>query len=47
MMQIVNCLEMSIAKQYFDDWLVSTKQQDRNAVFLEQKNKFKSQQTHE
>ena len=30
MIQIINGLEMSLAKQYFDDWLVSIKQQDRN-----------------
>ena len=28
MIQIVNGLEKSLAKQYFDDWLVSIKQQD-------------------
>ena len=35
MIQIANGLEMSLAKQCFDDWLVSIKQQV--AVFLEQK----------
>ena len=30
MIQIVSGLEMSLAKQYFDDWLVSIKQQDRS-----------------
>ena len=28
LMQIVNGLKMSLAKQYFDDWLVFIKQQD-------------------
>ena len=27
MIQIVNGFEMSLAKQYFDDWIVSIKQQ--------------------
>ena len=40
MIQIANGLEMSLAKQYFDDSLVSIKQQV--AVFLEQKKKFMS-----
>ena len=30
MIQIGNGLEMSLAKQYFDDLFVSVKQQDRN-----------------
>ena len=29
MVQIDDGLEMSLAKQYFDDWLVSIKQHDR------------------
>ena len=34
-----------IAKQYFDDWLVSIKQQDHSSSRTEKK--IKSQQTHE
>ena len=45
MIQIVNGLEMSLAKQYFDDWLASIKQQ--NHSFSKKEKKFKSQQTHE
>ena len=45
MIQIVNGLEMSLAKQYFYDLLVSIKQQDRS--FGRTEKKFKSQQTRE
>ena len=45
MIQIVSGLEMSLAKQYFDDWLVYIKQQDRS--FSRAEKKVKSQQTHE
>ena len=38
---------MSLAKQYFDDSLVSIKQQDRSFSRTEKKKKFKPQQTHE
>ena len=38
MIQIANGLEMSLAKQYFDDWLVSIKQQDRSFSGTEEKN---------
>ena len=44
MVQIDNGLEMSLAKQYFDDWLVSIKQQDHSFSGTEKK-KFKSQHT--
>ena len=37
MVQIDNGLEMSLAKQYFDDWLVSIKQQDRSFSRTEKK----------
>ena len=43
MVQIDNGLEMSLAKQYFDDWLVSIKQQDRS--FSRTEKNFKSQHT--
>ena len=36
MIQIANGLKISLVKQYFDDWLVSIKQ-NRTAVFLEKK----------
>ena len=35
--QIVNGLEMSLAKQYFDDWLVSMEQQDCSFAITEKK----------
>ena len=38
MIQIVSGLEMSLVKQYFDDWLVSIKQQDRTFSRTEKKN---------
>ena len=44
-MQIVNRLQISLAKQYFDDRLVSIKQQDRSFSCTEKQ--FKLQQTHE
>ena len=44
MMQIVNGLEMSLAKQYFDDWLVSSKK-DRS--FTRTEKKFEPQLTRE
>ena len=37
MIQIVSGLEMSLAKQYFDDWLVSIKQQDYSFSRTEKK----------
>ena len=46
MVQKDNGLEMSLAKQYFDDWLVSMKQQDHSFSKTEKK-KFKSQHTRE
>ena len=38
MIQIVNGLEMALAKQYFDDWFVSIKQQDRSFSRAEKQN---------
>ena len=35
MIEIVNGLEMSLAKKNFDDWLVSIKQQDSNFSRIE------------
>ena len=37
MIQIIIGLEMSLAKQYFDDWLVFIKPQDRNFSRTEKK----------
>ena len=37
MVQTDNGLEMSLAKQYFDDWLVSIKQQDHSFSRTERK----------
>ena len=37
MIQIVNGLEMSLAKQYFDDWLASIIQMDRSFSRAEKK----------
>ena len=37
MIQIINGLEMSLAKQCFDDWLVFIKQQDRSFSITEKK----------
>ena len=45
MVQIDNGLEMSLAKQYFDDSLVSIKQQDPS--FSRTEKKFKSQHIRE
>ena len=39
-------LEMSLAKHYFDDWLVSIKQQDHSFSRTERKT-FRSQHTRE
>ena len=38
MVQMDDGLEMSLAKQCFDDWLVSIKQQDRSFSKTEKKN---------
>ena len=46
MVQIDSDLEMSLAKQYFDDWLVSVKHQDHGFSRTEKK-KFNLQHTHE
>ena len=45
MVQINDCLEISLAKQYFEDRLVSIKQQGRS--FSGTEKKFKSQDTRE
>ena len=45
MIQIVNGLEMSLAKQYFANWLVSIKQQD--CSFSRTEKNPKSQQRRE
>ena len=45
MIQIVNGLEMSLAKQYFANWLVSIKQQD--CSFSRTEKNPKSQQIRE
>ena len=45
MVQTDNGLEMSLAKQYFDDSLVSIKQHD--CSFSRTENKIIAQQTHE
>ena len=45
MIEIANDLQMSLAKQNFDHWLISIKQQD--CFFLEQQKKIKTQQTDE
>ena len=45
MIQIIDSLEIFLAKQCFDDWLVPIKQQD--CSFSRTERKMKSQQTHE
>ena len=45
MIQTVNGLEISLARQYFDDCLFLSN--NKITVFLEQKKKFKSEQTRE
>ena len=37
MIQMINGLEMSLAKQYFDDWLAFIKKQDRSFSITEKK----------
>ena len=45
MIHIVDGLVIRLAKQYFDDWIVSIKQQDRS--FSRTEKKFKSQERRE